>query len=154
MAEITDVLLKLFDTLKDEIKDLRSLSHALLDNQNSFVNHISNLPMEETKKLLEDHSKDSSDEIGTCTETVETTSEKIQKSVEGMTQKVDRMILVIKVAFALFGAAILIGGITFKYLDSVDKKVVEKQKTDEHEQLRQELRQDIKEALEEFKKSQ
>jgi len=151
MAEI-DLLLKLFDTLKDQMKDIHTAFQALLTNQNNIGNYIRNLPMEEVKQLLKDHSKESTDEIGTCTETVETKSDDILTAVNTMKERVDRMILVVKVAFALFGAAILIGGITYNYVGKQDQKVIEEQKHNEHEKLKKELKDEFKKALEEFKK--
>jgi len=153
MAEI-DLLLKLFDTLKDQLKDIHTAFQALLTNQNNIGNYIRNLPMEEVRQLLKDHTKDSSDEIGTCKETVETKSDDILGAVDSMKERVDRMILIIKVAFALFGVAILIGGITYNYLGKHDQKVMEEQKQDEHKELKQELKEEFKKALEEFKKEQ
>ncbi len=153
MAEV-DLLIKLFDTLKDSIKDTQNLCHALLTNQTSIGSYMKSLPMDEVKELLKDHSKESTDEIETCTETVETKSDDILGAVNSMKEKVDKMILVIKVAFALFGAAILVGGITYEYIKKQDQKVILKQKNDEHNELKKELKDEFKKALEEFKKEQ
>lgn len=151
MAEI-DLLLKLFDTLKDQLKEMQQLSQALLTNQNNIGNYMRSLPMDEVKQLLKDHSKESTDEIGTCTETVELKATDIIDSVNSMKAKVDRMVLVIKVAFSLFGAAVLIGGISYKYAGTPDKTAIE----ESHEELKQEIKDDvneaIQEALKEFKK--
>ena len=43
MAE-ADLLIKLFDTLKDASKETRDLCQAMLTNQNNIGNYIKNLP--------------------------------------------------------------------------------------------------------------
>ena len=113
MSEI-DLLLKLFDTLKDSSKDMQQLCHAMLTNQNNIGNYIKGLPMAELQAALKEHTKESSDEIGTCTETVTTTSSDIIEVVNGMKRKINQMILVVVVAVSLFGIALLIGGIATK----------------------------------------
>ena len=113
MAEI-DLLSKLFDTLKDALKEVRELCQALLSNQNEIGNYIRNLPMTDITQALKDHSKESSDDIGICTETVESKSDIILEEVKTLKQKVKTMIVVVLVAFSLFGMALLIGGIVIQ----------------------------------------
>jgi gas vesicle protein len=108
MAEV-DLLIKLFDTLKDSIKDMQNLCQALLTNQTSIGSYMKSLPMDEVKQLLKEHSKESTDEIGTCTETVETQTDTILTEVRDLKGKVRTMIVVVLVAFALFTSAVLIG---------------------------------------------
>jgi gas vesicle protein len=108
MAEV-DLLIKLFDTLKDSIKDMQNLCQALLTNQTSIGSYMKSLPMDEVKQLLKEHSKESTDEIGTCTETVETQTDTILTEVRDLKGKVRTMIIVVLVAFALFTSAVLIG---------------------------------------------
>ena len=112
MAEI-DLLLKLFDTLKDSLKDIHTANNALLTNQNDISNHIKGLPMEEVKQLLKDHAKESSDDIDSCTETVESKSDTILNEIKIIKDKIKTMIIVVSVAFALFTSAALIGVIVY-----------------------------------------
>ena len=107
MAEI-DLLLKLFDTLKDSMKDQQTVHNALLTNQNDIGNYIKTMPMEEIKQMLKEHVKDSSDEIDSCTETVETKSDKIMEEVQALKQRVSRMILVVIVAFTILTGSYVI----------------------------------------------
>jgi len=107
MAEI-DLLIKLFDTLKDSMKDQQTVHNALLTNQNDIGNYIKTMPMEEIKQMLKEHVKDSSDEIDSCTETVETKSDKIMEEVQALKQKVGRMILVVIVAFTILTGSYVI----------------------------------------------
>ena len=128
MAEI-DLLLKLFDTLKDSLKDINIGNNALLTNQNDISNHIKGLPMEEVKQLLKDHSKESSDDIDSCTETVESKSDAILEEVKEIKGKIKNMILAVVVAVSLFGIALLIGGIAFNNVEP-------KQETISHESIK------------------
>lgn len=106
MAEI-DLLLKLFDTLKDAIKDIQLMCQAMLTNQNNIGNYVKSLP-----DALKDHAKESSDEIGTCTETVEAQSDTVLNEIRELKGKVKTMIIVVVVAFTLFTAAVMIARLT------------------------------------------
>ena len=152
MAEV-DLLLKLFDTLKDASKDNYQLAQALLTNQNNIGNYIRSLPLDDLKQALKDHSKDSSDEIGTCKETVETKSDDILTEVKKISSKIKTMIIVVVVAFTLFGAASLIGVIAYNTrakTDAVSKEAADyKSKQHEHDQLKKEI---IESVRDEFRK--
>ena len=136
MADI-DLLIKLFDTLKDSMKDQQTVHNALLTNQNDLGNHLKTLPIEEIKQILKDHTKDSSDDIDSCTETVESKSDAILEEVKEIKGKIKNMILAVIVAVSLFGIALLIGGIAFN-------NVKPKQETISHES--------IKKIIEEYNK--
>lgn len=128
MAEI-DLLIKLFDTLKDASKETRDLCQAMLTNQNDIGNYIKNLPMTDLTQALKEHSKESTDEIGACTETVETKSDVILQEVRTIKQKVKTMIIVVMVAFSLFGMSLLIAGV-----------VMQKPTDTTHEQLQETIK--------------
>ena len=128
MAEI-DLLIKLFDTLKDSMKDQQTVHNALLTNQNDLGNHLKTLPIEEIKQILKDHTKDSSDDIDSCTETVESKSDAILEEVKEIKGKIKNMILAVVVAVSLFGIALLIGGIAFNNVEP-------KQETISHESIK------------------
>lgn len=145
MAEI-DLLLKLFDTLKDASKETRDLCQAMLTNQNDIGNYIKNLPMTDLTQALKEHSKESTEEIGTCTETVESKSDIILEEVKTLKQKVKTMIIVVMVAFSVFGIALLIAGI----VDDNDKKEstsTTEQREDEYESLKNDILETIREEL-------
>jgi hypothetical protein len=112
MAEV-DLLIKLFDTLKDASKDNYQLSQALLTNQNNIGNYIKSLPMDDLRQALKDHSKQSASDIGTCTDTVEIKSLDILKEVKAIGGKIRTMIIVVTVAFTLFSLAAMIGVIAY-----------------------------------------
>jgi hypothetical protein len=156
MAEV-DLLIKLFDTLKDSSKDTQQMCQAMLTNQNNIGNYIKHLPMAELTEALKDHSKESSDEIGTCTETVETKSDDILEEIKTMSGKVKTMITVVIVAFALFSIASLLGVITYNAQRGRDKspyvEVYDPGKAEEeHEDLKKEIINLLKEELEHHNK--
>jgi len=108
MAEV-DLLIKLFETLKDALRDTNQLCQAMLNNQTSIANHMKTLPIEDLKQVLKEHSKESSDDIGTCTETVETQGVNILNEIRDLKGKVKTMIIVVVVAFTLFSSVLLVG---------------------------------------------
>ena len=145
MAEV-DLLLKLFDTLKDASKETQQLCHALLTNQNNITNYMGNLPMDELKMALRDHAKDSSDEIGTCTETVETKTDNILSVVKTIDSKVGKMILVVLVSFSLFSIAFFMGKYTSGDADKFiewEEKIKSRQEA-EHNKLIDAIREEFR----------
>lgn len=132
MADV-DILIKLFDTLKESNKETSNLCHALLQNQNDISNYIKNLPMEEVKQLLKDHAKESSAEIDSCTETVEEKTNGVMEEIKNLKIKVNRMILVVIVAFTILsGSYVIIRTITEdqtshkQMIEEVQKMIEEK----------------------------
>jgi len=119
MGEI-DLLLKLFDTLKDSMKDQQTVHNALLTNQNDLGNYLKTLPIEEIKLMLKEHTKESSDEIESCTETVESKSDTILNEIKIIKDKIKTMIIIVMVTFSLFGMSLLIA----KIVDNHDKNEI------------------------------
>ncbi|MCK5603429.1 hypothetical protein KAR91_16205 [Candidatus Pacearchaeota archaeon] len=119
-----DLLIKLFDTLKDSIRDMQQLCQAMLTNQTNIGNYVKNLPIDEVKELLKEHSKDSSVEIETCSETVETQADAILNEVKELKGKVKTMIIIVIVAFTLFTSAILIGKLSVD-VEEIKKEIIE-----------------------------
>jgi cell division protein FtsL len=154
MAEV-DLLLKLFDTLKDSSKDTQQMCQAILSNQTNISHYIKNLPLGDLKDLLKEHAKASGDDINTCTETVESQSDGILKEIKTLRGKVKIMITVVIVAFSLFSIASLIGIITYQTRKDVQPQPGEfyeyQDREDEHEALKKEI---IDAIREEFRDSQ
>ncbi len=123
MAE-HDFLLKLFDTLKDSSKETQQLCHALLTNQNDIGNLLKNIPVKELKYILKEHSKESSNDIKTCAEAVETKSDTILDRIKTIEAKIGKMILVVIVAAGLFSVALLIGTLVRDKDDGVHSEIV------------------------------
>ena len=141
MAEI-DLLIKLFDILKDSIKDVQNVNNALLTNQNNIGNYIKGLPMEDIRGILKDHSKSSEDKIDSCTSTVETKSGDIMEAIKGLKEKVGRMILVVIVISSILGVGILVGGIITNATDKTTERIIkqhEKQEDLKFEEIKKEI---------------
>lgn len=151
MSEI-DLLIKLFDTLKDASKETQQLCHAMLTNQNNIGNYMKSLPMDDLKQALKDHSKESTDEIGTCTETVESKSDNILERVKAIEGKIGKMILVVIVAFTLFTTAILIANFSNPHSQAQDRATIEDlQKIIDADKIRtDEVIEDLRKTVEEF----
>lgn len=145
MADV-DLLIKLFDTLKDSSKDTQVMCQAMLTNQTNIGNYIRNLPLEELKNLIKDHAKTSEDDIESCTETVQTKSDNILKEVNTLKGKVKTMITVVIVAFSLVTVAVLIGGI-------ISRQKAETYSTEQIDHDHEELKKEIIELIrKEFRK--
>ena len=144
MADI-DLLIKLFDTLKDTMKDQNDAHHALLTNQNNIGNYIKTMPMEEIKQMLKEHAKESSSEIDSCTETVETKSDKILEEVKVIQGKIKTMVVVVLVSVSIFGLALLIGGII-----SQQPKEPSHSELEETIETQNSLIEDLKSRIEDF----
>lgn len=149
MSEV-DILLKLFDTLKDSSKESQQLLQALLTNQNNIGNYIKNLPMEDLRQALKEHSNHSEDKIGTCTDTVVTKSNYIIEEIKKIRNRIKIIVLVIGVTFTLFSAASLFGIISYKIAEKKDENkrqeytiyddlLKESQSRSEHEKLKDEI---------------
>lgn len=101
----TELIVKLFDTLKESNKDVK----ATVDKQTDAIVHLSSLikegvKPEDLKKILEEHHLHSGkhlDDIDTCTETINDNSGKILTLLKGMTKKINTMILVVSITFGL-----------------------------------------------------
>ncbi len=119
MADHIDLMIKLFDTLKQASDKNESSIISLIQQQDKLIGHIEHLPIKDLQDALKEHNKDSKKNIDSCTETVETTSDKILDRVKGIENKIGRMILVVIVAFTLFSSAVFIA--KFVYNDKTDK---------------------------------
>lgn len=152
MAEV-DLLLKLFDTLKDSSKDTQQMCQAMLTNQTDISSFMKNLPLAELKEMIKDHAKTSGDDIGTCTETVESQTDAILKEVRQLKGRIKTMITVVIVAFSLFTIAGLIGVISYQTAEDTTPAYPEEfYKPEEAEHQHERLRQEIIEAIrKEFK---
>lgn len=143
MAEV-DLLLKLFDTLKDSSKDTQQMCQAMLTNQTNISNFMRNLPLAELKEMLKEHAKESGDDIGTCTETVENQTDAILKEVRQLRSRIKTMITVVIVTFSLFTIAGLIGVITYQTRQDTtplyqDEFYNPAQTDEQHQKLKEEI---------------
>ena len=122
MAENIDLMVKLFETLKQSSDKNEATLQKLIEQQHSLIGHIEYLPIKELQIALKDHNKESSDEITTCTDTVNTTSNSILERVKKIDGKIGKMITIVLVAFSLLTITFVIAKMT---MDSglMDKKI-------------------------------
>ncbi len=113
MSDNVDLMIKLFDTLKQASDKHESSILSLIQQQDKLVGHIEYLPIKDLQDALKEHNKESKDNIDSCTETVEIKSDNILERVKGIENKIGKMILVVLVTFTLFTSAILIARLTY-----------------------------------------
>lgn len=141
MNETIDILVKLFDTLKEASDETKKTSKELIAQQQELVNHVKHLPIAELKDALKEHAKESSQDIDSCTETVETKTDTILEKVKGIENKVGRMILVVIVAFSILtGGYIIIRTLSETSGDTHDAEIhVIKKEVDEIKEMIEKL---------------
>lgn len=101
MTDNIDILVKLFDTLKEASDENRKMTQVLVTQQHDLVGHVKSLPIKELRDSLKDHSVQSSQEIDTCTEVVETKTGSISDLLKKIDNKISKMIIIVSVAFTL-----------------------------------------------------
>ena len=101
----TEVVLKLFDTLKDANDETK----ASINKQTEAIVFLSDMirdsvKPEDVKAAIDEHHKHSGehlDNIDTCTETIEDNSTKILGILKTLCKRVNTMILVVIISFSL-----------------------------------------------------
>ncbi|MCK5611085.1 hypothetical protein KAR91_54935 [Candidatus Pacearchaeota archaeon] len=143
MSDNITILVKLFETLKESSDKNEDATQQLIVQQLELVGHIKHLPIEDLKQALKEHAKDSSDNIGACTETVEVTGKDLMEEIKKLSSRVSKMILVVLVTFTvLTGTYVFISNIADHKKESIEwKKKIEEAK----EEM-------VNKAIEEFKK--
>jgi len=147
MSSNIDILLKLFETLKESSDKNEEATQQLMVQQLELVGHIKYLPIEDLKQALKDHAKNSAEGIDLCTETVKITSEDLMAEVKRLASKVNKMILVVLVTFTVLTT-------TYVFIsDVVDHKVDHKQESIEWQKKIEKAKEDmINKAIKEFEK--
>jgi hypothetical protein len=97
----SDIILKLFDTLKDSTDKNERTMQILINQQQTLVDNVTHMPIDEIRQEIKEHV------VSAKKERVE-----ISGKVEKVDSKVGKMILVVIVAFTLFSSAVLIGNLT------------------------------------------
>jgi len=96
-----NVLVKLFDTLKESINKDEVATQKLIMQQLELVNQIKALPVEELKQMLKEHAKESMNDIDECSGTVELKTGEILDLVGDLKNKITKMMIVISVIIAV-----------------------------------------------------
>lgn len=107
----TELIVKLFDTLKESNKDVK----ITVDKQTDAIVHLSSLlkegvTLDDLKKLIEEHHTHSGghlDDIDTCTETIEDNSKTILGLLKSMSKRVNTMIIVVIITFSVMAISYL-----------------------------------------------
>jgi len=86
----SDIILKLFDTLKDSTDKNERTVQALINQQQTLVDNVTHMPIDEIKQDIKDH-------VISAREERKDISDKIQK----IDLKVTKMIITVLVAFAI-----------------------------------------------------
>jgi preprotein translocase subunit SecG len=120
MVDSIDILVKLFDTLKESSDESKRVVQTLVTQQQDLVSHIKTLPISDLKENLKEHSKQSIDDINTCTQKVEAKSDNIMGKLRGIDSKVTKMIIVMSVLFTLLAVSYFI------VRHTIDKEQIEK----------------------------
>jgi len=146
----TNLLIKLFDTLKDASTETQRMCYAMLENQNNIVNNMQNIPIQELRDALKEHSKESTDEIDACTETVETKTNKILDKVNIIDTKIGKMITVVLVAFSLLAISFIVGRLSME--SSTVEKKIEQKEDEEHKKVVDAITNSMKEEFDKIRK--
>lgn len=131
------ILVKLFDTLKESSNRNEVTTQKLVIQQLELVNQIKNLPVDDLRQALKEHAKESSDEINECSGVIEMETANIVKLLRDIINKINRMILVVIVAFSVVTASYVM----IRATADDDKKI---------EQLKEEMQEDRKELIDEI----
>ncbi|MHA1867521.1 MAG: hypothetical protein ACTSXD_05595 [Candidatus Heimdallarchaeaceae archaeon] len=93
-----EIIIKLFDTLRDATDKNERTMQTLINQQQTLVDTVKHMPIDEIRQEVKDH-------------VVSAKAERIVISdkVDKVDSKVGKMILVVIVAFTLISSAILIG---------------------------------------------
>jgi len=132
MPENIDLMVKLFDTLKQSSDKNEATLQKLIEQQQSLIGHIEYLPIKDLQLSLKEHNKNSSDKVDACTETVTKTSNKILDKVVTIESKIGRMIIVVLVASSILGLAFLVGRLSLD-TGSLEKKIKAEQQKEHNE---------------------
>ena len=96
-----NILSKLFDTLRHASDRNEDATQKLIVQQLELVSHIKGMPIKELKLALENHAKDSKEDIDECSGTVVNTSNDIMEFLRQINTKLTKMLLVISVVIVV-----------------------------------------------------
>ncbi len=149
MSNNINILLKLFETLRESSDKNENTTQQLVVQQLELVGHIKHLPIEDLRDALKEHAKESSEDIDACSETVENTSGDLMLEIKKLISKVNKMILVVIVAFTVSAVAY---GIIKTVADSDSKfdvwqEKIEKTQKEEHHKIANEVIEELRKEI-------
>jgi len=149
MSDNINILLKLFETLKDSSDRNENATQQLIVQQLELVGHIKHLPIEDLRAALREHAKESSEDIDACSETVESTSGGLMAEIKTLISKVNRMILVVIVAFTVSGIAYSVIKTLYDSDSKFDKwqEKIENSQEEEHHKITNEIIEELRKEI-------
>ena len=131
------VLLKLFDTLKGAIDGTNDSFEKLKTTVQDCIHKIELLPIEEIRKNISNHSKESSENSNKCNLTITTSTNTIETKLNNIENKIKNMIIVVITAVSLFGIALFIANFYMKApTNRLETTIEQLQKTIEDERTK------------------
>lgn len=93
MTDNIEILVKLFETLKNSSDKNEEATRQLIVQQLELVNQIKHLPIDDLKQALKDHAKESAKDMNACTEVVSVTSSDVMAELRIIKGKLTRMLI-------------------------------------------------------------
>jgi len=121
-----EIIIKLFDTLRDATDKNERTMQTLINQQQILVENVTHMPIEEIRQEVKDHIV-----------SAEAERKVISDKVDKVDSKVGKMILVVIVAFTLFTSAVLVA------------KLTDKKDTTTHSNIEETI-EDLKKEIDEF----
>lgn len=151
--ENINVLLKLFDTLKESSDRNEDATKQLIIQQLELVNRIKTLPIDDLRIALKEHAKQSIDDIDNCTGKVSETKTSLMDELRTINNKITKMIYVVVIAFSLtMGLYVFVRSTTDNDAKLLKwQQQIETRQNIEHEKI---IKKVIEEIRSEFKKTE
>lgn len=126
----SEIIIKLFDTLKDSTDKNERTMQTLINQQQALVDNVKHMPIDEIKQDIKDHIVSAHDE-----------RKEISDKVDKVDSKVIKMILVVVVAFSLFSVAYFVVRSTSD-IDKVKEEITREQEI-EHDEIIEAIRKEF-----------
>ena len=109
-----EIIIKLFDTLRDATDKNERTMQILINQQQTLVENVSHMPINEIRQEVKDHIVSAEGE-----------RKAISNKVDKVDSKVGKMILVVVVAFTLFSSALYIANLGNKDMSvhEIEKRI-------------------------------
>jgi predicted PurR-regulated permease PerM len=100
-----EIIVKLFDTLKDSSDRTSEALRNLISQQNDLITHVKQLPVSDLKQALKDHSDKTIDQFNSCNNSTERNTNSLLEKLRNIDNKMTKVLIVISVAFSLIAIA-------------------------------------------------
>jgi predicted PurR-regulated permease PerM len=137
----SEIIVKLFDTLKDSSDKTTEALNNLISQQNELISHVNHLPIDDLKQAL----RDRSDQAAKDVEKSSIDSKTILEKLRDMDKKLSKVLIAIAVAFSIIAAAYIIVRSTTdtnKIINTVVKRIDQDQ-DQKHDRIINEIKKEI-----------